>query len=754
MRYRKNILRLLSFALVCAFLMNLTGCTGGKGAVPAAAVMTVSGKITERKSVVRDKSRHLINPDRLGAPMATSGLMQLYLDDNSFGIALYEKTREKFWYALPVEASAGYDYSAATVTLDVLYGNTMYQLNSQDDCVQYGNVACDTLGGSKLSGITVTYVLTPDEATARKVPGEKIFENAIQPTDFVRTDIVFMVRVTYELRDGNLYVSAEWKNLSENADAIVCSLSLLPFFGASTQGQKGDYFLLPDGCGTQIHTDVQDPSFTPVDLRVYGYDPAVDEAGAIPALFPAYAAKQGKNAFAVIIEQGDALATIHAERNSGTHGFNTVGTSFTLTPMRAGQKNDKELTYVSKNTYTDPVKLCVRLLGGASADLDGIAAACREQFMRMGYLSTDTVQREEYLPFQLNLLGAVSGSKLGFPQVLTSFDEAQDLLARMKSKGVNNLDIRYLGTLRGGTNAENAGRLKLAMRMGGKKGLRKLADFSTAQGNSLYLDASLLSVRAQGSFSGSAALNIESENASAAQTIGERIYTRKLLRLSSLENNVIRLLTDARSYSPDGFCVADVSSLLYSDFAQGYTDRTQAAELLSSNLPALSTDRLLMVDTGFFYAVRYADFISGLPQTSALPERERMYTCVPFAQMILHGTLDYSGMPVNLSDNSVRTQLRAVEYGCCPSYTWCFSRSGGEKLCYEDQLNDAVNFYLRANDALSDLRDARIVDNGVAAAGVRFTEYDNGAIIYTNYSDKDASVGNIHVDALSFLRIG
>ena len=93
------------------------------------------------------------------------------------------------FHALPTEASKNYDYSAATLTMDVLYGNTMYKLNSQDDCVQYGNVACDTLGDGKLSGFYVTYVLTADEATARKVTGDKIFEDSLRPTDFAKTDI-------------------------------------------------------------------------------------------------------------------------------------------------------------------------------------------------------------------------------------------------------------------------------------------------------------------------------------------------------------------------------------------------------------------------------------------------------------------------------------------------------------------------------------------------------------------------------------
>ena len=753
--HRRRFVRILAFVLVCALLWSMAGCAGGKGAVPAAAVQTVSGAITERVSTVRDKTLHLIDPDKLGSPMASSGLMQLFLDDNSFGIALYEKTRKKYWYAMPTAASAGYDDSAATVTMDVLYGNTMYKLNSQDDCMQYRNVACDTLGDGALSGFYVTYVLTPDETTARKVSSEKIFEDTIAESDFTRTDIAFQVRVTYELLDGNLYVSADWKNLSANTDAIVCNLSLLPFFGASSQGAKGDCFLLPDGCGTLMHTDVQDPAFTPVDLRVYGDDPSAPSGDPVyPALFPAYAAKQGENAFAVILEQGDSIATIHAERASGSHGFNTVGARFAITQMVSTQKNGKDVTYVSKNAYDGQIRLCVRLLGGANAGLDGLAAACREQFMRMGYLSTDTVQSEEYLPFQLSLLGAVSGGKLGLAQIWTTFDQAQDLLTRMKSKGINNVDVRYLGALRGGTDSTDAGRLQLARRLGGQKNFRKLAAFTTAQGHSLFLDASLVSFSARKALYSDTALNIESANASASCTVGDRVYTRKLVRLSELENTVIRLLTDAKRYRFDGFCVQDASSVLYSDFSQGYTSRAQAAARIQENLPALSTDRLLMVDTGYFYAIRYADMICALPQSSALPERANVYTCVPFVQMILHGTLDYTGTPVNLAEDSVHAQLRSVEYGCCPSYTWCFSRSGGETLCYEDQLNDAVVFYQKANAALADLRDARIVDNGAAADGVRFTEFDNGAMLYVNYTDQEVSVGNVHVEPLSFLRIG
>ena len=751
-----KILQCTTAVLLVCVLLLASGCSRGKGTVPAAAVRTLSGAIAEHTNAVRDRALHVVDPRALATPMASSGLMQIFLDDKSFGIALYEKTREKYWYAMPSATGGAFDETACVFEMDVLYGNTLYKLNSQDDSVQYGNVAVDATGEGSVTGFTVSYVLTADETTAGKITGEQLFSDDIQSGRFSRTDVAYLVRVTYELRDGNLYVSADWKNLSENPDTIVYDLSLLPWFGAQGKGAKGDFFLIPDGCGAAIHTDMQDASFEDVCLQVYGSDPAVlEDNGAQTALFPAYAAKQGDNAFAIIIEKGDAVASIIAHRGSGSGGLTHVGPRFCITDRRAGQKNGKDVTFINKTSYDGDVRLCVRLLGGGNAGLDGIAAACREQFMRMGYLSTDALRNEEYLPFRLEIRGA--GETSGFlrlPEVLTTFEQAQDMLTRMKAKGINNVDVRYMGVLKGGADQRNLGSLDMIRRIGGRKGFNALSQFCTAQGHSLFLDTSLLSYSADNRFGAANALSIESEAVRTTEVISDGTKQRSMLRLSDVENTVISLLTDAKKISFDGFCLSDTGNLLYSDYTDPYTGRQAAVSVLGENLPALSTDRLLMIDGGNFYAIRYADLINRLPQTPAIAERAQLYTAVPFAQMILHGTIDYAGIPVNLAEDTLAAQLRSVEFGGVPCYAWCFDKSE-KALYYEDQLNDAVEFYQDANALLADLRDARITNNGdTKTPGVRFTQYDNGAMIYVNYNDETATVGNIRVAAHSFQRIG
>lgn len=751
----RSMRRAAALILICALLLA-SGCSRGKGTVPAAAVRILNGAIAEHSGQVRDRSLHVVDPRALALPKASSGLMQIFLDEKSYGIALYEKTREKYWYAMPSATGGAFDESACVFEMEVLYGNTLYKLNSQDDSVQYGNVSVETKEEGAVSGFTVSYVLTADEIAAGKIDSAQIKGDTAPSGRFARTDVAYLVRVNYELRDGNLYVSADWQNLSENPDVTVCALSLLPWFGAQGQGEKGDYFLIPDGCGAAIHTDLQDVSFEDVCLQVYGGDPAVlEENNALPALFPAYASKQGDNAFTIIIESGDAIASIVARRGAGSGGLTHVGPRFCITDMRPGVKNGKDVTYISKTGYSGDIRLCVRLLGGGNAGLDGIAAACREQFMRMGYLSTDIIQTEEYLPLRLEIRG--TGEQRGFlhlPRVLTTFEQAQDMLIRMKSKGVNNVDVRFMGALQGGADQRKLGSLEMVRRLGGRKGFNALAQFCTAQGHSLFLDTSLLGYSADNRFGASGALSIDSESVCTARVISDGTKQRTMLRLSDVEDTVIAILTKAKKINFDGFCIADAGNVLYSDYNDPYSDRQKALSILTENFPALSTDRLLMIDGGNFYAIRYAELINRLPQTTGIVEREKLYTAVPFAQIILHGTVDYAGSPINLAQDPIQARLRSVEFGACPCYAWCFEKSEKE-LYYEDQLNDAVEFYQNANEALADLRDARIVNNADAGTpGVRFTQYDNGAIIYVNYNSAVTTVGNIRINGYSFQRIG
>lgn len=71
-----------------------------------------------------------------------------------------------------------------------------------------------------------------------------------------------------------------------------------------------------------------------VDLPIYGRDLSVGkgrrEPVAQPVLLPVFGLKTGSDAFMAVVEEGEALGTIHAERAGSNSSYNAVGTTFTL----------------------------------------------------------------------------------------------------------------------------------------------------------------------------------------------------------------------------------------------------------------------------------------------------------------------------------------------------------------------------------------------------------------------------------------
>ena len=144
------------------------------------------------------------------------------------------------------------------------------------------------------------------------------------------------------------------------------------------------------------------------------------------------------------------------------------------------------------------------------------------------------------------------------------------------------------------------------------------------------------------------------------------------------------------------------------------------------------------------------------------PQFPRMdsYETIPFVQMLLHGIVDYSGKAINLADDPQTQMLRSIEYGACPSYTWSYealeAKEGAEKaplVNYEDSLADAAAYYKEANQALADLRGARMTKHSMVQENVYCTEYDSSSLVYVNYGETEATVNGVTIPARSFLRL-
>ena len=672
----------------------------------------------------------------------SSGFIELRLDEktNSFGI--FDSSAETLWTALPLKTEMGSVNASdsSIITLKVSGGTDTYILNSQDNSVAYGTAAMKKTD----NGCVLSY----DMFTSPEIASKKTYSP---------DDIGFRADVSVTLTDGSVRVGCKWENLTGNSDAFIESIDLLNYFGAYINSEKNNFLFVPDGCGAVINTAVFDESFEALSFAVYGNDPATGAEYSGSAAIPSFGIKRGNAAFATLIEKGDAVSVINADKATGVTTCNRVWPSFTITPV--SYKNNT--LYISKNQTAGEVGLCYRFLSGVNASYSGMASAVREQLIRNGVLSSQKGKATDDIPFFVTLtgMGKKSVASLEYMSVLTDFDEAQDMLVRMKNKGINNINVRYRAAKTGGIDAVDVRNSRYLSKLGGSRGFASLYEYISSQNMGLFVDTDLLS--SSKDLKRNAAADIYGEKLSfnvhdsIIQSMGSSVKPRCLRKVSEIKNAVISILSDS-SGNRTGICLSNSDGMLYSDFSQGGILREQASDIIADTISPLSTSNKVMIDGGNFYKLKNADSIINLPLGTNIA-KSGAYTPVPFLQLILHGISDYSGTPVNEAENINEEMLRCIEYGACPHYKWNYTPISGvgenDIYYYDNTINSAVEFYIRANLALSDIMKARMTDHYKVSDGVYCTEFDTGAMIYVNYTDKDVSVKGIVVESGDFLRV-
>ncbi len=641
--------------------------------------------------------------------IARSDMIELYFDKETCTVSVYDTSSGKLWSSLP-KSAAGEKTSAVAVTV-LIKGNS-YTLSSQSDSVGFSSALYE----ERENGVTVNYV----------------FKRTLEDG----TKINLLIPVSYTLADGALTAEADCSKLyGENHDSsvIVTDIDLLPYFGSDTKGAGGDYILLPDGCGVTVELSENPKKFGSISLPVY-------EDGNI---LGAFGMKSGDSAFAVLIDEGEELASVKAEKALSKGGHNRAYASFTVTP--AEEKDD--VIYASDVSYQGKLRLVYRFLSYGNADYVGMAGAVRELLIRKGYLLSERTGDGGEYPFNLSLVfqNYVTDSKgKTLSQTLTTYAQAQEILDSMKAKGIETVNLRLTGVL----TDEPVTKAEYSKVPGKAKELEKLLSYGESDSVTFYTDSPLITAFSDSGFS-SSALGLTGE------TVTEE--GRVFVSADKIGENANAVFSLVREGEAQGVCINDAGRLLYSDFSSGRAClKPDTADRISSRMGALSASGKLMVDTGNIYAVKYADVIVNLPLSAKNQDRD-LCTGVPFVQTILHGLTDYSCEPAGESKNSEKAFLRCIEYGAVPYYEWYAADLSTEKKTdkssYLNSITEAQGQYERAAEAFGDLREARITDHYRVKKNVYYTCYDNSTGIYVNYNSKAVTVNGVTVEAMSFLRV-
>ena len=710
---------------------------------------------------------HSTAAERFENTASADGLGLMY-DRETGAVGVKDTAHDILWSALPFSGNG----SAAVLAVALVSEQGRSYLNSQDNSVAFGTFSMEETE----NGFSVEYRMAPTADTAKKAESE-----------LAEGELYFRVRINYMLEDGAFTAAIDCGDLFVSEGYVPETLSFLPSFGAvsadavpvgveieepdpsdeasasqpdepspetaeeKTGNEANDaadapvdsaaftrsYMLVPDGCGAVMYTDTPDAGTANLTFRLDSKETGVNIAPAGAGYFGVCARSAG---FAGVIRKGEAIASIRAIRaEANADGLNTVYPEFTLTPS----KTDGQ-TYLYGARFNGRIEVVYRFVYGVGSNPVGLASACRETLIRNSMLSQEILP-EGYYPLNTAFVVSVTGSG----GAVTGYAQAEDLAGVLKGKGVKQMNLVAEGALTGGVYQAGSRYAPLGG-AGGKKDLADLCSYAAAQNYDIYAAVNLLTA---GSSLG-AAKNISGERASVfienplAPYIGGAGKNRNLAAAKTVDANTLRLLNRTDTLGFSGYAVTDADTV-YADFGRG-EDASSIRDTVNENLKAISTRNGLLLHTAGFGSLRYADLLTELSFSPSFAESDA-YAATPFLPAVLHGTLSYSGAPVNEDELYVLQLLKCVEYGAAPYARWVFS--GSSPLFYERNYADITEFFVNAAEQLGDLSDQRIVAHEKAADGVFATTYEGGSIVLVNYNHYSVNVGNINVPPYNYIRI-
>ena len=547
------------------------------------------------------------------------------------------------------------------------------------------------------------------------------------------------------------------------------TISLLPYLGAAHEGQDG-YIFIPDGSGALIH--LNSPSYTLGYLGnpIYGRDLTGDNSPQLlinpqQTYMPVYGMKVEDTAFLAIIEQGEALARINANKAGFANSFHSVFPRFNVMPMTnlsLGPIGD--VNVYQKRIYQGDIQVRYYFLTGADADYVGMAKAYQEYLVEKYELKP--IDGEEPLPFYLSIVGNIVRNEpvVGIPRErvrsLTTFKQTEEIVAQLLAGNVGSIKVRYRGWLQGGPEHLFPTAVQFEKSAGGESEFVELTNWLEKKGVEFFPQVDFLIVHKN------TVLDDFSPRKDGAQFFNNRPKRLRtydiafgvgedtesyILSPRSLGRVIESFLESYSQYGVKGLAFNDLGKYVNSDFRnkpEEVTDRQQSAQLIEEQMALVESEGWeIMVEGGNALVYPYVKHIVGVPFENS--QHEIFDEWVPFYQLALHGYMNYSGRPLNLAADYKKTLLQSISVGAGLHFQWAFENThlinnsrynSLYALNYSDWIDQAVQDYERANTILEHVRGAEIVDYFKLTDDWHITVYDNGFSIGVDYAKSSVTV--------------
>ncbi len=461
--------------------------------------------------------------------------------------------------------------------------------------------------------------------------------------------------------------------------------------------------------------------------------------------------------FLAIIEEGDSLASISTTHGGNLHRYNSVYAEFYPRPSDSYNLSDSisvgddtVWTIVSDRKYTGSYRIRIVMLtdetNAANLDLGedeyypvnymGMAKAYQDYLIDAEVL-TQIEDTDEDIPLYIESFGTIDtdGTFLSIPvtvtKALTTFDNLKTMYEELSAEGVTNVNFRLTGFANGGLSSPAVpGKVEFEEVVGGDEGYADFIKYAEEKDITVYPEFEL-------SYSEKDVIGDGySLRKDGVRTIDNR-YSQKRTYRSSLQQTVTAkllcispasfdklytgLTEDISELGISGISLGTLGSDLNSDFDEGDSyNREDSKELVTQLLEKVSGEYdSIMVDSGNAYTWKYADTILNV----ALDSSNYTYSShsVPFIGLVLHGCVNFAGVPTNMASDMDFVTLKMIENGSLPYFTLSYDNTPLLKeddtlskyysVAYDIWFEDVVETYENLNAVMKALQSEKIVDH-------------------------------------------
>ncbi len=563
------------------------------------------------------------------------------------------------------------------------------------------------------------------------------------------------LRLTVEvtLTDTGFAVSIPHASIVEDGSMYLSRILVLPFFGAVQGDSIPGYTLLPDGSGALMRFEKPANYLAAYTGRVYGQDygtrrpsarASMRSAGVTDLNLPLFGVAHGPDwaGYLALCTQGDAYMQIEAAPAGVMTAFHRVNASFIFRESYSQPTGRSSASFLAIPPRTNNLDLRMEyvLLAGDQANYSGMANAYRQRLLDANVL---TRQQDSEVPLLLRMLmaetekGVVGSSRL----VMTTFEQAHGFVDALRAGGIQRVDTSLWGYAKGGVSAQKLGNPAIDTALGAQAVYDRFSSAVAAQGVG-YLETSVISGYESQVDRTGLAYNVDG-GLITMDLPDKPLYTR--LSFQNL-NYVQQTLSAFPSTAP--VAIQDIGNQLHSDHRENRVQPRAAVLLGYQEVLRLLNDRM---QVALFMPYAYA--FSGMDAAIDVPMKNSQYSyqsdTVPFYQMVLSGCADIFSTPLNYGGGTAREALQLIDYNVNPAYLVTAKGAGDLRMSnttdlyssrFSDWQDDMLQVYQRVYEPLRAVRGASVVSRRVPVDGVVRIGYDNGVVVYVNYTQAEQAV--------------